>query len=102
MVMEDSLIITIAFIFSSAMVFSMLGFFSEIPRNLVGYIIAGVLWIVLGIVFPALTDLPYPHLSWAFILIGIVNIIAFLVNAVQTLALVYMDPWEKEEEWEEE
>lgn len=98
--MEDSLIITIAFIFCSALVFTMFGFVSQWPRNIISYMLATVLWFTLGVNI-VLTGLPYPHLGWAFIMLGVVSFFSTAIEGVSAFIQLYRrEPWEQEE-WEE-
>ena len=90
----------LAFLFNAGLIFMVIGYFVDWPKNIVFHILSAVTFLELGVLIPT-TATQYFPVGWAFIMLGVICFFSTAVEGVSAFYRVYSrEPWE-EEEWEE-
>lgn len=89
----------LAFLFNAGLIFMVIGYFIDWPKNIVFHVISTVIFLPLGILIP-MTPTQYYPVGWAFIILGVISFFSTAVEGVSAFIRVYgSEPWE-EEKWE--
>ena len=87
----------LVFLFGVALITLILGFL--LHDNVIGvicFVASGLIWIILGVSFPSLTNIQNSFLSWVFFAVASIPIVSVMLQMFNLWKLRKHEPWEDE------